>query len=482
MIRRSYRRAGFTVIETVLVLAIAGLLLAGIIAGQAGVRRNNAFTAALDQVQTSMKTLQNDSRSTISTRVTTPGTSQFVIEGKVAEFNTTTPTTYTTYTLVGYDSGDLTHSWAKCDPVVTALPDGITYTGTVSGGSVGNAIVFRLDPHQIYSVNDYDDTQAGLGSDVTALTDATACAALPASGPATIPTGNPPLPDTTKPTVKITAPANGATVSGIVAIDATATDNVGVTSVQFKVDGVNVGSAETVGPYSYSWNTGGSSGIPPVSTGPHTLTAIASDAAGNTASDSIIVNVGLTCAAGQVLVGGRCVAQGPPTSPPNPSPLVYNNFCIEGFLLYITQGFPTCLPQDNYTGQVPPLFHALYNHACVTTSGTRYVYVLNKGGCPTGTSTVSLGGSRSSLFQHLADAVTRLKTGVIGVIRNPLGLLTPTALANPSPNTNILDPNNYSNANFNAAQSLQFKNPDNSSQIGSIYVDSPNNNITWTVN
>ena len=43
--------------------------------------------------------------------------------------------------------------------------------------------------------------------------------------------------DTTAPTVSVTDPASGATVSGTVTLTANATDNVGVTSVQFLVDG-----------------------------------------------------------------------------------------------------------------------------------------------------------------------------------------------------------------------------------------------------
>ena len=44
-------------------------------------------------------------------------------------------------------------------------------------------------------------------------------------------------PDTTAPTVSLTGPAEGATVSGTVTLSANASDNVGVAGVQFKVDG-----------------------------------------------------------------------------------------------------------------------------------------------------------------------------------------------------------------------------------------------------
>ena len=95
------------------------------------------------------------------------------------------------------------------------------------------------------------------------------------------------VPDTTPPVVSLTAPTSGATVSGTVTVTANATDNVGVTGVQFTLDGTNLGSVVTgAGPgYSYSWNS------ITVANGTHTLTATASDAAGNTASSSVSITV-----------------------------------------------------------------------------------------------------------------------------------------------------------------------------------------------
>jgi hypothetical protein len=76
----------------------------------------------------------------------------------------------------------------------------------------------------------------------------------------------------TAPAVAITAPAAGP-VSGNVTITASATSTVGVASVQFKVDGVNLGSPLTgAGPlYSTTWNS------VPASSGSHILTAVATD-------------------------------------------------------------------------------------------------------------------------------------------------------------------------------------------------------------
>ena len=73
----------------------------------------------------------------------------------------------------------------------------------------------------------------------------------------------------------MTDPKAATTVSGIIALGATASDNVGVTSVQFKVDGQAVGAPVTTPPFQASWDTR------TASAGSHTVTAEASDAAGN---------------------------------------------------------------------------------------------------------------------------------------------------------------------------------------------------------
>ena len=85
--------------------------------------------------------------------------------------------------------------------------------------------------------------------------------------------------DTTPPSVNITSPSNGATVSGTVTIAASATDNVGVTKVEFYINNNKVGE-DTSSPYEYSWNTTG------YSNGTYSLKAIAYDAAGNSAVDN----------------------------------------------------------------------------------------------------------------------------------------------------------------------------------------------------
>ncbi len=90
-------------------------------------------------------------------------------------------------------------------------------------------------------------------------------------------------PDTTPPTTSITSPADGATVSGTITVAATASDDVGVTKVEFYLDGT-LQIADTTSPYSWSWDTTRSAN------GAHALTSKAYDSAGNSGT-STAVNV-----------------------------------------------------------------------------------------------------------------------------------------------------------------------------------------------
>jgi hypothetical protein len=91
--------------------------------------------------------------------------------------------------------------------------------------------------------------------------------------------------DTTPPTVTLTAPANGATVSGnAVALSATASDDVAVDHVDFLVGSTVVGTDST-SPYGMTWDS------TTVSNGTVTISARAVDTSTNQASDSHSVTV-----------------------------------------------------------------------------------------------------------------------------------------------------------------------------------------------
>jgi hypothetical protein len=103
--------------------------------------------------------------------------------------------------------------------------------------------------------------------------------------------------DTTPPTVSVTSPSDGDTVSSSVGVAATAADDGGVTAVDVAIDGSVVGS-DTTAPYQVTWDT------TTALNGAHSITAIAHDGAGhNTTSDPVSVTV------------SNVVDTGPPSPP-----------------------------------------------------------------------------------------------------------------------------------------------------------------------
>ena len=81
--------------------------------------------------------------------------------------------------------------------------------------------------------------------------------------------------DTTAPAVTLTAPANGATVSGNVTLSANASDASGIREVDFLLNGQVIGTSTTP-PYQMTWNSAGSTTA--------TIAARATDTAGNVAT------------------------------------------------------------------------------------------------------------------------------------------------------------------------------------------------------
>jgi hypothetical protein len=97
--------------------------------------------------------------------------------------------------------------------------------------------------------------------------------------------------DAAAPTVSITAPASGSTFTRgtKVTVTASATDvgtgsgaPSGIVSVTFFVDGTRNLATDTTSPYTFSWNTND------VAAGTHRLTAVATDAAGNSTTSAAI--------------------------------------------------------------------------------------------------------------------------------------------------------------------------------------------------
>jgi glucose/arabinose dehydrogenase len=181
--------------------------------------------------------------------------------------------------------------------------------------------------------------------------------------------------DDVPPTVSVIVPGEGAALSHVAVITATAADNVGVANVEFFVDGESIGF-DTVGPYTIHWNT------TEVANGPHTITAIARDARGlettstavhlttlNPAFVNEVVVPGISDATtiaflpdGRMLIGqltNKILLVQAGASKPDPQPLIdleyiYQwgeqglmdlavdpNFAANGYIYaYYTKGFP----------------------------------------------------------------------------------------------------------------------------------------------
>ncbi|WP_395851944.1 Ig-like domain-containing protein [Cystobacter fuscus] len=90
--------------------------------------------------------------------------------------------------------------------------------------------------------------------------------------------------DFTPPTVALTSPAQGASLAGVVSLQASASDDRSMQSVGFYVDGSYIATVYSP-PYVANWDSHS------VRNGSHTLTARAYDSAGNSTSAAVTVNV-----------------------------------------------------------------------------------------------------------------------------------------------------------------------------------------------
>lgn len=257
---------------------------------------NLAWSASTDNVGVTGYRLFRDGVE----RTTTTGTA-FQDTGLTP--GTTYSYTVRAYDLVGNQSADSTVASATTQapdttaPVValTAPADGSTVSGTINLSATAtdnvavNRVVFTVDGVQ----QGPNDTAAPYGTtlDTTALVNGphtVRATVIDTSGNSafnevavTVDNQAPPV-DVTPPAVTLTAPADGATVSGNVALNADASDDTGVLGVKFYANGGQVGSEDTTAPFSASWNTTS------VANGAVQLTALARDAAGNTTTSPIV--------------------------------------------------------------------------------------------------------------------------------------------------------------------------------------------------
>ena len=207
------------------------------------------------------------------------------------------PNTSTIITVAAIDGANQRTSWSAYGPIVDVTAPGTSIWTTNVGGGYGayNGTSFSspltagvvalmlsanpaLQPAQVDSILTSTATDLGaVGRDDyygAGLINASA-AVVAAKAAVTA--------DTQAPMVAINSPVGGS-VSGIVSVAVSATDNIAVNKVELYAGGALL-ATDTVAPYSFSWD---SSTRPDGAT---TLTAKAYDAAGNVSSSSVSVNV-----------------------------------------------------------------------------------------------------------------------------------------------------------------------------------------------
>ncbi len=199
----------------------------------------------------------------------------------------------TTFTLTSMGDDEL-------DPVAPTAPSDLSATGDAGsaslswGASTSNDSITRYTVHRstVSGFTPDDTTEVGHSS-TTSFTDTDLAAgtyyyvvtAADGAGNTSPPSNEASATvtaESTAPTVSVTAPADGGTVSGALTVTAAASGKLGVAGVQFKLDGVDLGSEVSTTPYTTLWDT------TTAANGEHRLTAVARDVAGNTTTSSAV--------------------------------------------------------------------------------------------------------------------------------------------------------------------------------------------------
>jgi len=162
----------------------------------------------------------------------------------------------------------------------------IPVTASVSGGTPPDNVQLLVDgkasgsPQSSGYVFNWSTTGVADGTHVLSATVTDSQGRTSSSAPISVTVDN------TAPTTSLLAPAAGKYFLTTLPVQAHASDAYGVRSVQFVIDGAPVGGAltapDTTGGYTYSASLGTSS----LTNGPHTLTDIATDNAGNTTTSA----------------------------------------------------------------------------------------------------------------------------------------------------------------------------------------------------
>ncbi len=214
----------------------------------------------------------------------------FKVESRDAAGNLAVSTPENTFTTATLDTTPPTVTLTA--PMPGATVSGITAVSANASDNVGvdhvdfikNGAIIGADATAPYSIN-WDTTTTANGTYGMTAKAYDASGNFTSSSAITVIVNNVvvPPPDTTPPTVSITSPTAGTTLTGTVTLSANANDNVGVTKVSFFYNGILIDTDTTGSPgFAIAWNT---TTMPNV---PVTLTAKAYDAAGNIGTSSSV--------------------------------------------------------------------------------------------------------------------------------------------------------------------------------------------------
>lgn len=353
----------------------------------------------LDGVNLGPETMNAPYAISWNTTTTSNGSHRLDAVARDAAGNKTTSASVTV--TVSNSSGDTTPPSVS----MTAPANGTTVSGSVTvaanaSDNVGVAgVQFKLDGAKLgaedttspYSIS-WDTTAATNGSHMLTAVARDAAGNSTTSAPVSVTVSNS-SGDTTPPTVAMTGPANGSTVSGSITVSANASDNVAVAGVQFQLNGANLGAEVTTTPYSITWDT------TTVANGSYTLDAVARDSSGNrTTSAAVTVTVSNNS-------GGTTTR----IEQDNPA-VVYTGTWATATDSTVSGGTAAESNQANAT-------------ATLTFSGTGVTWIGYKCGCAAGIADVSVDGGAATQVDNYS-ATTQPQAPVFSVSNLPKGTHT----------------------------------------------------------
>jgi prepilin-type N-terminal cleavage/methylation domain-containing protein len=201
---RLRQQSGFTLIEVVVVMAIASLMVAGVLAGQGLLRDRTAFTGAIDQIKNQLIGVRNEATHPIiephadASRPAGLGNSDWTVYGKVVEFdNTLTPASalapsrerMAVSTLV-QDETAPEKGLVRCDTKVIPFKEGTVYNGSPNPGLTTikgdrQAIIYTSESKKIFLAPDNYIATSTMPSCSTAVSTYVPPATVPAPCAAT---------------------------------------------------------------------------------------------------------------------------------------------------------------------------------------------------------------------------------------------------------------------------------------------------------